>query len=101
MLRRYKLIILISVMILVPILIGMVPLNMAHKLGSVGHFAHGNQCLNNHCPFNSLASYNDHAAETLESTPFGHNSHASQEVGIPILDASPYGTVFTSTPLRC
>lgn len=102
MLRRHKLIILISVMLLVPILVGMIPLNMAHRLASVGHFVHGKQgCWKNHCPFHSLASYNDPAVEALDSTPLGQYLQTSQEICIPILDTFPNDTVFTSIPLRC
>ena len=101
MLRRYKLIILISAMLLVPILVGMIPLNIAHMLASVDHFVHGKQgCCKNHCAFNSLVSH-DQAVEALDSTPLGQNLHVSQEIRIPILDGFSHDTVFTSIPLRC
>jgi hypothetical protein len=101
MLRRHKLLILILVILLVPILVGMIPLNMAHRLASVDHFVHGKQSCKNHCPFNSLASYNDHGGEALDSTQLGPYLQASQEVCIPILHGSAYNTAFTLTPLRC
>ena len=43
MLGRHKLLILIPAILLIPILFGMIPLNMAHKLASGGPFTHGKQ----------------------------------------------------------
>jgi hypothetical protein len=66
MFRRTKLFMLIPVVVLIPILLGMTPLNMAHKLASGEPFTHGKQiCVNNHCPFHCLISHEDPTVVTL------------------------------------
>ena len=41
MFRRKKLLILIPTLLLIPLLLGMIPINMAHKLAQGGAFAQG------------------------------------------------------------
>jgi len=102
MLRTHKLIILIPVILLVPILVGMIPLNMAHRLASAGRFVHGEQgCWKNHCPFNSLASHDDPNIVNLNVTPL--DQEITPTLGIQVSD--PYSihsnVTFNSLPLLC
>jgi len=102
MLRRHKLLILILVILLVPILVGMIPLNMAHMLASVDHFVHGKQgCWKNHCPFHSLISRDDPNIVNLNVTPL--DQEITPTLGIQVSD--PYSihsnVTFNSLPLLC
>jgi hypothetical protein len=100
MLGKQKLLFVIPAILLIPIIVGMAPLNMAHKLASGGPFTHGKQiCMNNHCPFHSLTSHNDPVIVNLnltlldqESTPIFHllNSNPSHS-----------NKSHDSVPLRC
>jgi len=102
MLGRHKLLILIPAILLIPILLGMTPLNMAHKLASGGPFTHGKQfCLSNHCPFHSLISHDDPPIVNLSSTLFDQESTST--FGIVVLDPDSIhsSVTFNSIPLRC
>ena len=102
MLRRYKLIILISVMLLVPILVGIIPLNMAHMLASVDHFVHGKQgCWKNHCPFHSLISRDDPNIVNLNVTPLDQESTPTFDIHVLDPDSTHSNITFNSVPLRC
>jgi hypothetical protein len=102
MLGRHKLLILIPAILLIPILFGMIPLNMAHKLASGGPFTHCKQVQwSNHCPFHSIASHDDSFIVNLNLTPL--NQESTPTFGIVVLDPdSIYSNVtFNSIPLRC
>ena len=102
MLRRYKLIVLISVMLLVPILVGIIPLNMAHMLASVDHFVHGKQgCWKNHCPFHSLISRDDPNIVNLNVTPLDQESTPTFDIHVLDPDSTHSNITFNSVPLRC
>ena len=103
MLGRHKLLLLIPAIILIPIILGMTPLNMAHRLASGGPFTHckqaqwGNQCL-----FRSLISHhNDSTIVNLESTPLGQESTITFNIQILDLDPIHSNTTIHSVPLRC
>ena len=75
MLGRQKLLILISALILIPILLGMTPLNFIQKIGSGCPLAQGKQTLKcNPCPYNSLNPPNDPILVTLNSAPLEQES---------------------------
>jgi hypothetical protein len=102
MLGRHKLLILLPAIILIPILLGMTPMNMIHNLGSGGPFAHGKQTkLNNHCLFNSLTSHQDLTVAILNSAVLDRQSLSSQEFHTPDLDSVHSNTFFNPVPLRC
>ncbi len=85
MLDRRRLIILIPAIILIPILLGMIPLNMAHKLANSGPFVQGKHgCPKNHCPFSSLTPQNNLAVAILNSTTFVQDIPVSQAVSLVI-----------------
>ena len=102
MFRRHKLLILIPVLVLIPILLGMMPLNMAHKLSNGGPFTHGKQVrLSNHCLFHSVTSHHDPTVVTLNSAPIDQEAtpasyfHVSDSKSIHSMVSS------DSLPLRC
>ena len=102
MLRRNKLLILIPAILLIPILLGMTPLSMAHKLSNGGPFTHGKQVrLSNHCLFHSLTSYNDLTVAILNSALLDQQSLSPQELWIPVLDSVRSNAFFNPVPLRC
>ena len=71
MFGRSKLLIVIPAIILIPILLGMTPLNFIQKIGSGCPLAQGKQILKcNPCPYNSLVSQDDLTIVSLNSTPF-------------------------------
>ncbi len=102
MLRRYKLLIFIPAILIIPVLLGMTPLNMAHKLASGGPFTHGKQsCWNNYCPFNSLASHNDFTVGILNSTSMDQELLLPQEFCVAVFDFFHSNILSNSIPLRC
>jgi len=102
MLGRHKLLILIPAIILIPILLGITPMNMIHKLGSGGPFTHGKQTQwSNHCPFHSLISHNDSTIVHLNSIPLGQDSTPTLDIGLFDLDSIYSNTTIHPVPLRC
>ena len=102
MLGRHRLLLLIPAILLIPILLGMTPLNMAHSLASGGPFTHGKQgCWNNHCPFHSIASHNDLANVSLNSTPLFLGLPSMQDSQISLSDSVQSNITSNSIPLRC
>ena len=102
MLRRHKLLLLIPTILLIPILLGMTPLNMAHKLASGGPFTHCKQAQwSNHCPFHSIASHNDLTVGILGTSPLVQESLPVQEFEILLLESVHSNINLNSTHLRC
>jgi hypothetical protein len=102
MLSRHKLLLLIPAILLIPILFGMIPLNMAHKLASGGPFTHGKQvCWNNHCPFHSIVSHDDLTSVTLNSMPFVQEPMTSLDFQALASNSLHSNISFYSVPLRC
>ncbi len=102
MLIRHKLLILIIAIILIPILMGMIPLNFVQKIGAGCPLSHGNQSLKcNPCPFNSIISQEEQGIADLPSAILDEES-----VNLFILEASnSYSIIYNSPlnviPLRC
>ena len=102
MVGRRKLLILVPAIILIPILLGMTPLSMVHKLSNGGPFTHAKQVrLSNHCLFNSVTSHQDLTVAILSSVFLDLQSLSSQELWTPVLDSIPFNTFFNPVPLRC
>jgi hypothetical protein len=102
MLTRHKLLLLIPAILLIPILFGMIPLNMAHKLASGGPFTHCKQVQSsNHCPFNSVVSHDDLTNVSLNSTPLFLGLPSIEESQISLSDSVQSNITFNSIPLRC
>jgi hypothetical protein len=102
MLRRHKLLVLISAILLIPILIGMTPLNMAHRLASGSTSTDGKQvCWNNHCPFHSLISHDDPTIINLDLIPLNQESTPTFDIHVLDSDSTYSNITFNSVPLRC
>jgi hypothetical protein len=102
MLSRHKLLLLIPAILLIPILLGMIPLNMAHKLASGGPLSHCKQAQwSNHCPFHSIASYNDSTIVNLNLTPLDLELTPTLDIQALDPDSVPCNVTFNSVPLRC
>ena len=102
MLSRHKLLILIPVILLIPILFGMTPLNMAHRLASGGPLTHCKQAQwSNSCPFHSIASHDDPTIVGLNLTPLDQESESASDINILDPDSIPSNITFNSVPLRC
>ena len=101
MFGRHRSLILVPALFLIPILLGMTPLNMAHRLASGGTTAPCKHILNNHCLFNSLVSHNDSTIVHLDSIPLGQESMPMLDLGLFELDSFHSNTPGHSVPLRC
>ncbi len=102
MLRRQKLLILIPAILLIPILLGMTPLNMAHKLASGGPFTHCKQVQwSNHCPFHSVTSHGNPTIVTLNLALLDQESMPTFDIQVLDPDSIPSNIFLNSVPLRC
>jgi len=102
MLSRHKLLLLIPAMLLIPIFLGMIPLNMAHKLASGGPFTHCKQVQwSNHCPFHSIASHDDPTIVSLNPSLLGQESTPTLDIEVLDRDSIHSNITFNSIPLRC
>jgi hypothetical protein len=102
MFRRKKLFILIPTLLLIPLLLGMVPINMAHKLAQGGAFAQGSHgCGNKNCPANSLISHNHFDAAIVNGTSPDHELTYFQKALSTVPESIHANIHSISTPLRC
>jgi len=102
MLGRHKLLLLIPAILLVPILLGMTPVNMAHKLASGAPFTHCKQAqLTNHCLFHSLTSHGDPIILNLGLTQLNQEITPTVDIHVLDSDAIHSNNSLESVPLRC
>ena len=102
MLGRNKLLFLIAAIILIPILLGMTPLNMANRLASGGPFTHCKQAQwSNHCPFHSIISHDDPTIINLNLTSLDQESTPTFDIRVLDPDSTHSNITFSSVPLRC
>ena len=102
MLSRHKLLLLIPTILLIPILLGMTPLNMAHKIGAGCPFSQGKQALTcNPCPFHSIVSHDDPLIVNLNLTPLNQESTPTLDIQVLDPDSIHSNINFNSVPLRC
>jgi hypothetical protein len=102
MLGRHKLLFLIAAVILIPILLGMTPLNIAHRLASGGPFTHCKQAQwSNQCPFHSIVSHDDPTIVNLNLTPLNQESTPTSDIHVLDFYSTHSNTTFNSVPLRC
>jgi len=102
MLRRHKLIILIPSTLLILILFGMPPLNMARRSAGGVPFAHGKQAhLASHCPFRSLITHDDPTVVILNLTPLHQESTGAFDLHFLDPDSIQSNITSNSFPLRC
>ena len=102
MLGKHKLLFIIPAILLIPILLGMTPLNMAHRLASGGPFTHCKQVkLNNHCPFHSATSHDDPIIVNLNLAPLDQEATPTFDIQVSDIDSLHSNITFNSVPLRC
>jgi len=102
MLRKRKLLIFVVAIILIPILLGMTPLNLVNKFSSGWPLSQGKQTLRgDFCLFNSLISQDDLTVGVLNSTLLVQGLTTSLHFQTFILDPSDYSSYLSSVPLRC
>ncbi len=102
MLGRRKLLLLIPAILLIPFLLGMIPLNMAHRLASEGPFTHCKQAQwSNHCPFHSLISHDDPTIVNLNLTPLDQESTPTFDIKALDPRSGHSNIIFNSVHLRC
>jgi len=102
MFGRSKWLIVIPAIILIPILLGMTPLNLLHKLGSGCAFSHEKQVQK--CSPSSLNSQNSQDGHLLGNQPLvSFNHEATLSLYSQILNSDPEPSLGTSefAPLRC
>lgn len=102
MIRRKKLLVLIPVLVLVPVILAMTPLNMAHKAENGAPFSQSKhcKCSKAHCPFHSIVSHGDLQTGLLGSLQLDQQLVHSQELDHSI-HPSRSNILFLSIPLRC
>jgi hypothetical protein len=104
MFSKKRLFILIPALLLIPLLVGMIPLKLVNKLSHGGPYAHCQDkqaCCQKNCPAHSLISQNHFDGVTDQST--------SPDQGLSYFQkALPFGLEsfhshvgFTPIPLRC
>jgi len=102
MFRSKKPFILIPALLLIPLLLGMVPLNMAHKLAHGGAFAQGSQgCSCKNCPAHSLISHNHFDAAPINETSPDQGLTYFQKALCAVPESIHSNTHSVSIPLRC
>ena len=104
MFRRKRLFILIPTLLLIPLLMGMIPLNMAHKMAQKGPFtqSHSKQgCDGRICTAHSLISHSHFDDITVTSTASNQGLPFFQEA-LCAVPESIHSTIHsTFIPLRC
>jgi hypothetical protein len=101
MFRKNRLFILIPALLLIPLLVGMIPLNMAHKLAHGGAFAQGNQGSCKNCPAHSLISHNHFDGATVHSTAPDQGLMYFQKALCEVPESTYPNIHSVSIPLRC
>jgi hypothetical protein len=102
MLGRHKLLILIPAIFLISILLGMTPLNMAHKLASGGPFTHCKEAQwSNQCPFHSIASHDNPTIVNLNLNSLDQESTPTYDMEVLDPDSIYSNMTLNSVPLRC
>jgi len=99
---KWRILIIVTAILLIPILTGMTPVNFVQKIGAGCPFSQGKQTLKcSPCPFNSLSSHQDNLTVNLEAATLGQQDAPS-----------PYGFILANSftlsnnssnpiPLRC
>ena len=99
---RSKLFILIPAIILIPILLGMTPVNFIQKIGSGCPLSQDQQTLKcNPCPFNSLTSQQDNMTVSLPPTALKQEETSSSCGFVLANNFALSNNPSNSVPLRC
>ena len=102
MVGKHKLLFIILAIFLIPILLGMTPLNFIHKIGAGCPFSQGKQGLKcNPCSFHSIISQDDPTIVNLNLTPLDHELTPTLDIQDLDTDSIHSNITFHSVPLRC
>jgi hypothetical protein len=92
---------LLPAIILIPVLLGLTPLNFIEKMGSGCPFSHSKQISCNHCPFNSVVSHDDATILISNSIPSEQNLPDFYSFNPSELESHHHIIFARSLPLRC
>ena len=92
---------LLPAIILIPVLLGLTPLNFIEKMGSGCPFSHSKQISCNHCPFNSLVSHEDATVLSSISILSEHTLPDFYSFNPSELESYHHIIFVNSLPLRC
>jgi hypothetical protein len=102
MLGRHKLLLLIPTILLIPILLGLTPVRMAHRLANGCPLAQGKQIQTcNANPFHSLISHNDPIIVNLNLTLLDQELTSIFDIQALGTDSIHSNITFNFVPLRC
>ena len=102
MLGKHKLLLLIPAILLIPIFLGMTPLNMAHRLANGGPFTHCKQAQwSNGCLAHSIIAHDNPTIVNLDLTSLGQESTPTFDIHVLDPDSTHSNITFNSVPLRC
>ncbi len=88
--------------LLIPVLLGMTPMNLFHKLSGQSHLCQGKQIQRSgSCLFNSLVSQDDITVPILNSAALAEDMAPPLHMQILVLDPSHNSSHLSSLPLRC
>ncbi len=100
MLNRHKILFLIPVIILIPVLLGMTPLNLFHKLSGHCPFSQEKQIQRaSSCLFHSIVSQDDMGIQDLNSAL--PEKEAPTLFHVNVENSTHPGFLARSSPLRC
>jgi hypothetical protein len=100
--KRSKITLSVTAIVLIPILLGMTPLNLVHKIGAGCPFSQGKQNLKcNPCPFHSIVSQDDPTVVNLNLTPLDQELTPAFDIQVLDSDSIHSNTTFNFVPLRC
>jgi len=104
MFHKKRLFILIPTLLLIPLLLGTIPLKLMNKLAHGGPLAHNQNkqaCTNKNCSSHSLTSQNNFDTATLNAPSSDHHVSYSPKVLNTVSELFHSDILFTSIPLRC
>ena len=101
MVSKHRLLIVIPAITLIPLLLGLIPLNIAHKLSKGDPFVHCKQMRLGNCPYNSLVSQDEHTVAPLDSTRLEQESTPADDFIVLEVDSIYHNISLNSVPLRC
>jgi hypothetical protein len=101
MASKHRLLILIPAIILIPLLLGLIPLNIAHKLSKGNPFVHCKQMQLGNCLFNALESQNEHTVASLHPTRLEQESTRADNFIVLNINSIYHNISLDSVPLRC
>ena len=100
--RKQRTLLSMTAILLIPVLLGMTPLNFAHKMGSGCPFSQGKQALKcNLCPFNSIVSQADPTAINLSAASLDQELTPAFDIQLLDADSIPSNITFNPAPMRC